>query len=103
MMPPATALGTITHVLAWMPPYLADDRLGMWDLFTLADYGAAKPTPGRGMSLDAVRDASPAYLTQWVRRRLGYPVFLARDEVPIGTLDYVFRNEPVYLVHRAAS
>jgi hypothetical protein len=103
-MSPATALGTITHVLAWSPPYLvdADDYDGQWDLFTLAAYDAAKPAPPRGMSLAVARDADPAYLTQWVQDRLGYPVFLVRDEVPIG-FDGVFRNEPVHLVHRVGS
>jgi hypothetical protein len=101
---PGTALGTVTHVLAWSPPYLvdADDYDGMWDLFTLAAYDAAKPVPRRGMNLAVDRDASLAYLTQWVQDRLGYPVFLARDEVPIGFRGQ-FRNEPVYLVHRAGS
>lgn len=101
---PATALGTVTHVLAWSPPYLvdADDYDGMWDLFTLAAYNAAKPAPRRGMSLAVARDADLAYLTQWVQDRLGYPVFLAGDEVPIG-FDGKFRSEPVYLVHRVAA
>jgi ADP-ribose pyrophosphatase len=63
-----------THVLHWVPPYMARDRRGRWELQAAADYeAAAEPSAN---SLDAPRDADPGELAVWAARQLGYRVEL---------------------------
>jgi ADP-ribose pyrophosphatase YjhB (NUDIX family) len=63
-----------THVLHWLPPYLASDRRGRWELQTAGDYQAGAPALGE--SLDAPRDADAGTLAAWAAGQLGYRVDL---------------------------
>jgi hypothetical protein len=94
----------VTHVLAWLPPYLiAGSRTGWWDLHTLAAYEAGEPPAEWAQGLDDNRDAEECCLEDWVQDRLGYPVTLEKGEVEIRPRRSLrWHREPVYYVRRAS-
>jgi hypothetical protein len=89
-----------THLLAWVPPYLTQDKGdGWWDLLTPSAFRAICQ-PGEDREYHAPRDATVAELAEWVSGQIGQPVKLvpatARYILP---LSGVFaRPEPVYVV-----
>jgi hypothetical protein len=92
--------GDATHLLAWVPPYLTEDKGdGWWDLLTPSAF-RAMCRPGEDREYHAPRDAAVAELAEWVSGRIGQPVGL----VPATARHFrpqcgVFgRAEPVYVV-----
>lgn len=107
--PPAQPSG-VTHVLAYMPPYLVRRRdrhlvpEGAWHLQDVAGFDACEPPPGGEWTLDAPRDTPMAVLATWAECLLGCPVRLGALELEVrpGRLPLAllrqWRPEPAYEV-----
>lgn len=115
--PSASPPGVATHVVAWLPPYLARTRrwplgrrpaAGWWDLQEIAAYDAGEPPPGGDWSWDGPRDEDPLRLANWAALVLGHPVALDADIVSMrpGWPPLPWRRwrpEPVYWVASRAA
>jgi ADP-ribose pyrophosphatase YjhB (NUDIX family) len=100
----STPAEDVTHVLHWVPPYMARDRRGRWELQALADYEAAA-TASAG-SIDAPRGVDPGELAAWAATQVGYRVDidLAWAEFAAVTARPPFlqgAREPVFYVRAA--
>jgi hypothetical protein len=92
---------TLTHVLAWTPPYVTDAP--GWDLHEIADFEAYAPKDGTPV-LYAPRDASLARLTLWAAGKLGAPVALEERKRLIWPPGRKLpRREPFYYVRQVTS
>jgi hypothetical protein len=99
---------TLTHVLAWVPGYLAvpPRAVGWWDLVTLAEYKSGNFPDRNPDSADWPRDADPCLLHHWVADRLGcWRVTLEEGSARIWRPwpPRLPTREPVYYVHTEVS